>query len=298
MASDAPGEAIPTEAEFDLAYKLATEANCKAAIYWQNYVSTGDHQGIFEPLSKLAIELTKALDRTPHVAGWLIQCNGTKEPPLEIGGREFSTAHHAALECVCRVVDGVISETRPNPHRKFDRRCFIGWDWEKLEKRITREYLRAIEALPKGEQQPKVTWQELKPRIESRVRGGRYPGRNALAREFDCHGSVIDNVLKNSAIVRQAKHEFDESKKAIPKRRQRQWTGALTDSVEALADVSEAASEDVDDRFRRLIEAANPEDRAKLNGMSAAERSELVTVLENDSERASGRARVKSRKSR
>lgn len=152
MTSDALGERAPTEAELDLAYKLACEANCKAAIYWQNYVRTGDHQGIFEPLSKLAIELTKALDRTPLVAGWLIECNCTKEPPLEIGDREFSTAHHAALECVCRVVDGVISETRPN--RKFDRRCFIGWNWEKLEKRITREYLRAIEALLKGEQQP------------------------------------------------------------------------------------------------------------------------------------------------
>ena len=175
MTSDALGERAPTEAELDLAYKLACEANCKAAIYWQNYVSTGDHQGIFEPLSKLAIELTKALDRTPHVAGWLIQCNGTKEPPLEIGGREFSTAHHAALECVCRVVDGVISETRPNPHRKFDRRCFIGWNWEKLEKRITREYLRAIEALPKGKRKPPdaqdgpfglsgFRWGRLKPR--------------------------------------------------------------------------------------------------------------------------------------
>ena len=154
MASDALGDRAPTEAELDLAYKLACDANCKAAIYWQNYVSTGDHQGIFEPLSKLAIELTKALVRTPHVEGWLIERNCTKEPPLEIGGREFSTAHHAALECVCRVVDGVISETRPNPDYKFDRRCFIGWNWEKLEKRITREWRRAVEELPDGEQQP------------------------------------------------------------------------------------------------------------------------------------------------
>lgn len=146
MLRDALGERAPTEAALDLAYKLACEANCKAAIYWQNYISTGDHQGIFEPLSKLAIELTKALVRTPLVAGWLIECNCTKEPPLEFGDREFSTAHHAALECVCRVVDGVISETRPN--RKFDRRCFIGWNWEKLEKRITREWRRAVESLP------------------------------------------------------------------------------------------------------------------------------------------------------
>lgn len=63
MTSDALGECVPTEAELDLAYKLASDANCKAAIYWQNYVRTGDHQGIFEPLSKLAIELTKALVR-------------------------------------------------------------------------------------------------------------------------------------------------------------------------------------------------------------------------------------------
>lgn len=89
----------------------------------------------------------------PLVNDWLIKRNCTKEPPLEIGGREFSTAHHAALECVCRVVDGVSSETRPIANYKFNRRCFDGWNWEKLQIRITCEWRRAVEELPDGEQQ-------------------------------------------------------------------------------------------------------------------------------------------------
>lgn len=139
----------------------------------------------------------------------------------------------------------------------------------------------------------RTLWQDLKPHIESRVRGGRYPGRNALAREFDCHPSVIDNVIENSEIVRQARQEDEEKKKAIPKRRQRQWTGVLTDSVVAPAIVAEPDSENVDDRFRRLIEAAAPADRAALHAMSDAERLALLSTIEGDPERAPGRAQVK-----
>lgn len=125
-----------------------------------------------------------------------------------------------------------------------------------------------------------MPWQTAKKLAENHCARNRFPGVNALARLVGCSPATMSKAIGRSAKLRARRAEHDAQRTSVS-------AGAMTGEAASAKQTREpnpidAASASTDDLFRRLLEEAQPSERAKLNALTPAQRRELVATIEHD----------------
>jgi len=148
-------------------------------------------------------------------------------------------------------------------------------------------------------------WRDIQCRLmELYDRGERYTSVTELANRLACSRSTIQKAMKptQSSLRRLDPGVRDEAKAAACKLcgwqarhskstatpRATSMNDVVTDNAEQIREVDPAKAAQVDDTdivLSRLIDEAQPEERARINGMSDDERRKLAALLRDDPDR-------------
>lgn len=126
-------------------------------------------------------------------------------------------------------------------------------------------------------------WRDVQRRLlEIRDRGEPYTSIAKLATRLGCANATVQKAIKDSAQLKgwQARHL--ESKRSP---RATSMNDVVTDNAEQSREADPATNaelDDVDAVFARLIEEANPNERAQLNRFDSAQRRKMVSLLQED----------------
>lgn len=133
---------------------------------------------------------------------------------------------------------------------------------------------------------PATDWYDVQRRLlELYKRGDPYTSLDELAERMGCGRTTIYKAIKDSAKLTgwQARHT-----KAKGSPRASSLTEVVLDNAEQTREpnpAEEAEANDVDTVFARLIQEAQPEERAQLNDMTGEQRRQLVALVQNDPDR-------------
>ncbi|MBN2446039.1 MAG: hypothetical protein JXO22_04905 [Phycisphaerae bacterium] len=126
-------------------------------------------------------------------------------------------------------------------------------------------------------------WHDVQRRLlELNDRGVPYTSIGKLAKQLGCANATVQKAIKNSATLKgwQARHTGSSRSP-----RATSITEMVTDNAEQFREpdpTAAAEGDDVDLVFARLIQEAQPEERAQLNEMDADARRAIVELLKND----------------
>jgi hypothetical protein len=119
-----------------------------------------------------------------------------------------------------------------------------------------------------------------------------FPGVNALADSVGCSPSTMSKAVHGSNFLREMFKERQNGKSVSTVQ---MTTIAELEPQTREPDPSDAAAQTTDAAFRRLLEQATPEERARLNAMQPAKRLELVATIEHDPDAEEQRKRRRRR---
>ena len=154
-------------------------------------------------------------------------------------------------------------------------------------KRIEDAAIRKLLATPEangGAKPSGMTWQEAQEQLERiRQNGEPYTSERKMANRIGCHTTGIRNAIKNGTIKLQ---EWASKKRGAASRKvvatiEGQILDGTPQSREADPD-DILENDDVDRAMRLLMEQAEPNERARINAMSPADRRALAELAYND----------------
>lgn len=122
-----------------------------------------------------------------------------------------------------------------------------------------------------------MAWQDARDKMQAHLKRNPWPGVNAFARLLKCSSSTVSKAIDNTPRLKSIRAEAEAARDGGIRGA---MGGTLEGTVDAEAlDPSEAAGAATDALFARLLDDANEQERAWLNGLSDAERAKLERQL-------------------
>lgn len=179
--------------------------------------------------------------------------------------------------------DSILS-SHISDHRKLPHEIMLT---EQGRAELSRLHRRQI-GINSGANEEKIAtdWRDMQRRLLRLCeRGDAYTSIGDLAERMSCAKATIQKAMKDSTTLEKWQALHSREKKSL---RASSLNEIVMDNAEQTREpnpADQAEANDVDVIFARLIEEAQPEERAQLNSMNADKRREFVALLGNDSDK-------------